>query len=373
VRQSIIPAARPVRAHRPRSRIIIPGHQMGPTTTTLPTSLFRGAQLSGTHRSSTTRIQLILGATRQVTANCLTRKQVAEQVRQRLSDPRYIRLCAKEAEDMKDHNVTKGTRSKRVRIQGQLASHSNNPLSLIRMWEKNYAPSTAKGYTSTLLGMNPEFKSQRKVLDAQDRIKQKAPLIIAKRARPITPKEFQLLFSSAPLRVSLTAMMMLLSASRHMDLLKVIRYRHFIHAVVMLQWANMKSDRYGVRAVSKFIEIPKHYLQHVQSLEIATYREVYYELKKVAKDLSVHSIRRSAATNLAEAGFSNAEIQSLTGHTPTADPHLAVRQYIDPSPNQPESQLQIRMSQALAKIFGLHHLVPPQSHQVPSRQGKKGR
>lgn len=273
---------------------------------------------------------------------------------------------------MKDHNVTKGTRSKRARIQGQLASHSNNPLSLIRMWEKNYAPSTAKGYTSTLLGMNPEFKTQRKVLDAQDRIKQKAPLIIAKRARPITPIEFQHLLSRAPLRVSLTAIMMLLSASRHMDLLKVAKYRHFVHAIVMLQWANMKSDRYGVRAVSKFIEIPEHYLQHIQRLELATYREVYCELKKVAKDLSVHSIRRSAATNLAEAGFSNAEIQSLTGHTPTADPHLAVRQYIDPSPNQPESRLQIRMSRALAKIFGLHHFALPSPHPLSSRKSKRG-
>jgi len=156
-----------------------------------------------------------------------------------------------------------------------------------------------------------------------------------------------------PLKVQVTVTLMLLSASRHMDILKVIRFQHYQKAIVLLQWGNFKSDRYGMRAVAKFIEIPRQYLEVLAITELATYREVYNALKKVDPTLSVHSIRRAAATHLAEAGFSMDEIQLLTGHTPTADPHLAVRQYIDPSPNQTESKLQIKMSRVLAAIFRL--------------------
>jgi len=312
-----------------------------------------GMQSTAIHRSSTKKTHRILGETSRVTTTSnLTKRQISRLLQQRLNDPKYLLLCAKEAEDMREHNVTVGHRQRRARIQSSLEAYRNNPLALIRMWEKTCGPGTTKGYTATLLSMHPELKT-RKVLDAQDRVRQAAPLTAVKRARPITPSEFRLLLTRAPRQVGLTSIMMLLSASRHMDLLRVVKYQHFIHGIVMLQWANFKSDRYGERAVAKFIAIPHQYLQHLRRLELATYQEVYRELKKISPTLSVHSIRRTAATHLAEAGFSNAEILTLTGHTPTADPHLAVRRYIDPSPNQPESQLQIRMSRTLARIFGL--------------------
>jgi len=303
-------------------------------------------------RSETRRIRPILGEGFRVTTANLTKRQVALVMKQRMNDPKEILKCALEARAMIDHNVTKDHRARKKRIEAQLLQHRNDPLSLIRMWETTYGPSTTKGYTSTLLGMHPELKT-KDVLAAQDRVRQAAPLLLIKRARPITPSEFLKLRTQAPVRVTLTVIMMLLSASRHMDLLRVARYRFFQRAIVMLQWANFKSDRTGKRAFAKFIEIPQQYLAHVQRLELATYREVYRELRKVSPTLSVHSVRRAAATHLADAGFANSEIQSLTGHTPTADPHLAVRQYIDPSPHQPESQLQIRMSKTLARDFGL--------------------
>jgi len=120
-----------------------------------------------------------------------------------------------------------------------------------------------------------------------------------------------------------------------------------------LQWASFKSDRYGERAVAKFVEVPQKFSHLWKPFQVATYRQLYNELKKVDKSLSVHSLRRAAVTHLAEAGFSYPQILLLTGHTPTADASLAVRRYADPSPNQPESRLQILMSRALARIFDL--------------------
>ena len=253
---------------------------------------------------------------------------------------------------MKDHNVTKGHRDRRARLQAQLLACGKNLPKLLRFFERNYHPATAKGYASTVIAANPQLVT-REVRNAQDRLRQKAPLLLSKRARPITPAEFQKLLSKAPLGVRVTIVLMLLSASRHIDLYKVIRFQYFQRAILMMQWANQKSDRYGMRAIAKFIHIPRQYEDLVLNIGLATYREVYNHLKKVAADLSVHSIRRAAATYLANAGFSMAEILLLTGHTPTADPNLAVRQYVDPSPQQPESQVQIRMSKTLARVFHL--------------------
>jgi len=281
------------------------------------------------------------------------RHRVAEQARRKLNDPTEMEACAHEAIVMKDHNVSKGHRDRRARLQAQLSACDHNLPKLLRFFERNYHPSTAKGYAATVIASNPHLVTKT-VRDAQDRLRQKAPLLLSKRARPITPSEFQKLLSKAPLGVQVTVILMLLSASRHVDLYKVIRFQYFQRAVLMLQWANQKSDRYGMRAIAKFIHIPRQYENLVLNVGLATYREVYNHLKKIDPSLTVHSIRRAAATYLANAGFSMAEIQLLTGHTPTADPNLAVRQYVDPTPQQPESKLQIRMSETLARVFNLN-------------------
>jgi len=272
-----------------------------------------------------------------------------------MSDPREIARCAREAEEVKEHNVSKGHRDRRARIENQLQQHLMNHgtvLGLIRMWETTMAPSSAKGHVSTLLKQHPELKT-REILDAQDRIRQSATVMNSKRAIPITPGMFKRLMKEAPPRVAHTALMMLISACRHMDLLRVIHFRAFQKGIVLLQWSNFKSDRYGERAVAKFIELPERYRHLSQMFDLATYKEVYKELKKVDKNLTVHSLRRAAAFYLAQAGFSMAEIQALTAHTPTEDACKAVRRYVDPSPTQPESLLQIKMSRVLAKMFGL--------------------
>ena len=62
-------------------------------------------------------------------------------------------------------------------------------------------------------------------------------------------------------------------------------------------------------------------------------------MKTVHPELSVHSIRRGAATTLADQGWPMEQIQLITGHTPTEDRRLAVRRYVDASPHQPESRL----------------------------------
>jgi len=285
----------------------------------------------------------------------IPRAQVSNLLKARMSDASEILRCAREAQEMKQHNVSKGHRQRRVRIKANLEQHQalgGNALGLIRMWESTVSAATAKGYVATLLKEHPEVKD-REVKDAQDRIRQKASVLATKRAPPLTPPMFKRLIAQAPPKVAHTVMMLLLSASRHMDLLKVARYRAFTKGIIMLQWANWKSDRYGERAFAKFIEVPEKYRHLLQKLEFSTYQQVYRELKKIDKSLSVHSVRRAATFYLAEAGCSMAEIQLLTGHTPTSDPCLAVRRYVDPTPNQPESRKQIRMSRILAQIFGL--------------------
>jgi len=311
-----------------------------------------GRHVSVIRQPTIQRIRPLVGSFLSAPRAARPRHQVAEMAKQKLFDSREREICTREAVDMKDHNVSKGHRNRRERLQAHLNAYLQNLPGLLRFYERNYSPGTAKGYASTLIKQNPHLVTQV-VRDAQDRLRQKAPLLQSKRARPITPEEFLRLLSRAPLGVRVTAVTMLLSASRHMDLYKVIRFKMFQRAILLLQWANQKSDRYGMRAIAKFIYIPSQYENLVINVGICTYRELYNELKKIDPALTVHSIRRSAATYLAEAGFSMAHIQLLTGHTPSADPHLAVRQYVDPSPNQPESQLQIRMSRTLARTFHL--------------------
>lgn len=282
----------------------------------------------------------------------LNRQQVSLLLKARLEDSNAIERYAKEAQAVKDHNVSYSHRQRRARIEEQVKVHKGNLPGLFRMWEDTVGPRTAKSYIGTCMKQHPEMIDQV-VKDAADRIRQKAPVLGSKRAIPITPPQFRSLLTRAPPIVANTVLLLLLSASRHMDLLRVLNYKCFQKGIILLQWGTFKSDRYGERAFSKFLEIPENFKHLWAPFELATYKQVYNELKKVDKTLSVHSIRRAAVTYLAEAGFSYPEILLLTGHTPTSDPCLAVRRYADPSQNQPESLLQIRMSRHLAMIFGL--------------------
>jgi len=312
-----------------------------------------GSPLNPTQKLQTTKTRPgKIGQSHTPQPGSLSRRQVTTLLNARLNDPRVVEKYAQEAKAVKDHNVSYSHRQRRMRIEKQISIHKGNLPGLFRMWEDTVGPRSAKSYIGTCMKEHPELIN-REVEDAADRIRQKAPVLGSKRAIPITIPQFRRLLKQAPAIVRNTIIVLILSASRHMDLLRVLNYRSFQKGIILLQWANFKSDRYGERAFSKFIEIPEAYRHLWRPFEIATYRQVYNELKKVDPSLSVHSLRRAAVTCLADAGFSYPEILLLTGHTPTADPCLAVRRYADPSPNQPESLLQIKMSRCIAMIFGL--------------------
>ena len=147
-----------------------------------------------------------------------------------------------------------------------------------------------------------------------------------------------------------TLFVLFLSACRHGDPKKLTIFREVDKGVWHLRWNTQKSDRYGQRKVSKFIEVLPSMRGLVrQVLPWTPYRELLTMLKNVNPQLTVHSIRSGAATLLASSGFSMSEIGLMTGHAPTADPNLAVRRYVDPHFSQPESQLQRRQSLALQR------------------------
>lgn len=281
----------------------------------------------------------------------MSRRQVCEILRQRLSDPQEIATARKEAMELRHSNVTKGHRERRVRVIRDLTTTGDVP-TLIRLWEKTLAPNVTVSYAATLLKLRPDLRTPM-VKDAIDRVRQKAGPLTTKRAKAVTAVQMRHLLESGPERVQRTLLLLFLGACRHADLLRVqcLHSTAIIRGVIMLQWGAFKSDRYGLRAYAKFLFLPPRYRHLFKDWTIATYREVYRHIKFHYGELSVHSLRRGACTLLAELGFTMSEIALLTGHTPTSDPSLGVRRYVDPSEKQPESQLQLRMSSALAKTL----------------------
>lgn len=250
-------------------------------------------------------------------------------------------------------NVTKGTEERRRRILRDLKSVGNNALALMRAWDLTLKPNVVISYTNTLLSLKPEFKSDRKVTVYLDALRQKGGIRKSCRAIPMSICQMKkLMTQSLPVDVKKTIWSMWISASRHVDLLKIDNQVWWQKGVCQWLMGTFKSDRYGLRAVSKFLTVidrETRLWMRISPFRWATYRTVLYHLKKFDGDLTVHSVRRGAVTALANMGYSMKEIELMTAHTPTDDKHLAVRRYIDPTPNQPESKLQLRMSADLGK------------------------
>ena len=251
-------------------------------------------------------------------------------------------------------NVSKGHNRRKAMIRRQFAAAKRRPLVLLRTWQLVMAPSTAYSYARTLMAMVPEMKTPqvKVVLDA---MRQKNTLQSTRRAKPFTPKTFRMFLKRVArrnFRVAKTAWWMWVSTSRHADLLGIHGVQRFSGGI-MLRWSRFKSDRYGVRAVSKAITVAPRdacYLDQSGTGLPAwcSYRALLKEVKAEFPEMTTYSLRRGSATCLAEAGYPMQEIGLMTAHTPTADPCLAVRRYVDQSPAQPESLLQRAMSRMLA-------------------------
>ena len=283
--------------------------------------------------------------------NAMSRKEVSVLLRQRLSDPQEIQKAREEAAVLRHKNVSESHQQRRTRLVEDLKTTRDLP-TLIRVWEKTTVPNVTVSYAATLLKLRPDLRTAE-VKDALDRVRQKGGPLTTKRARPVTPNEvLRAMDQAKDIRVRRTLFLIFVSASRHMDLFRVLKWADSIaRGVLMLQWASWKSDRYGTRAFSKFVHIPQRFRYLFKEWTLASYYEVYSALKKVCSDLSVHSLRRGACSLLACAGFTMEEIQLLTGHTPTADKCLAVRGYVDPHESQPECQLQLRMSRTVGNAL----------------------
>jgi hypothetical protein len=249
-------------------------------------------------------------------------------------------------------NVTRRTEERHNMIR-KAVKNVKDPVVLLEAWRRVYAASTVLSYARTLQAMKPDLKVLKPWKTLLDRVRQDAGQAERRQARPITSEQIAGLPSNSP--VSRQVMLLFLSASRHADLERLTHY-HWAAPIITMRWKTFKSDRYGERRVTKFVEVPRKLWNWIDRVvPRATYREVLNTLKRVNAELTVHSCRRGAMTALAEEGFSHKEIRLLSAHTPTEDPELAVRRYIDASPNQPEGLKQREMSRHLAKLV-LRHL-----------------
>ena len=268
-----------------------------------------------------------------------------ELLQRRLNDQKFLEKMKLEA--ARASNVTKPHQQTKNRVLLQWKKVGSAP-TLVRLWERTLAPSTTVSYTNVLLGLRPELREELKT--HVDRVRQLAGNRPGKQAIPITVADLTRVVQTWPPAALRTLLVLFLSACRHGDLKKLTIFREVDKGVWHMKWNTQKSDRYGQRRISKFIEVHPRLRGLVrQALPWTPYRELLRRLKDINPQLTVHSLRRGAATLLASYGFSMSEIGVMTGHAPTADPSLAVRRYVDPHFSQPESQLQRRQSLALQR------------------------
>jgi hypothetical protein len=213
---------------------------------------------------------------------------------------------------------------------------------LLGRWDMRVKPSTALLWVRTLTRWKPELRNatSRRMVVAWER----EAAVVTRRAVVALPSQVLMATTSSGVEIARTIEFLWSSACRHADLAKadIIQVAPGIHR---MKWAWQKSDLRGRRHLCKFVwnpPLPSRW---------ATYAQVYHTMKRVHKDLTVHSLRRGALTYLAGQGFSHPDIGRFSLHTPQADESLGVRRYIDPHHQQSEGQLQLRMSRVLWKVI----------------------
>ena len=203
-------------------------------------------------------------------------------------------------------NVSKGHRRRRELISLQFDAANSKALVLLRAWQKCMGPGSALSYAMTLAGMHPYIRTDPQVRVVLDAMRQSASLGASRRAMLITPEWVRALLATASSTVAATAWFMWLSTCRHADL-QYIHQFGTAPGYLVVRWDRFKSDRYGRRAVSRFITVLKSQEKFVKDLpRWCTYRQLLDALKKVNPELSTYSLRRGGASFLADAGNSNA-------------------------------------------------------------------
>lgn len=238
---------------------------------------------------------------------------------------------------------------RRTRLQRLVEKTKGTPALMGAAMRHLYKPSTTISYLATVMKMHPELKRDQQLRVIVSATRQELGAEGTRKAVPIHPQQVAKFLSVAPKDVAATGLTLYLTASRHGDLAHLRQYE-WRPPTLTLAFRNFKSDRYGMRNVHKFVDIPTLLWKWIpRAAPNASYRSLLRDLKKVSNELSVHSLRRGAATRLAEAGYAMKDIGLLTAHAPTDDPSLGVRRYVDPSPTQPEGVFQRCMGNLLAR------------------------
>jgi hypothetical protein len=209
---------------------------------------------------------------------------------------------------------------------------------LLGLWDTRVKPSTALLWIHTLTRWKPVLRNatSRRMVTVWER----EAAVVTRRAVAALPQQVQLATTSSDVGIARTIEFLWSSACRHADLARA-EITQVAPGIHRMKWAWQKSDLRGRRHLCKFVWNPP------RPLRWATYAQVYQAMKRVHKELTVHSLRRGALTFLSEQGYSHADIGRFSLHTPQADESLGVRRYIDAHHHQPEGQLQLRMSRTL--------------------------
>jgi hypothetical protein len=250
-------------------------------------------------------------------------------------------------------DVTTRTIQRRDQITQDLMRVRNNAVALVMAWREVYAPSTVQTYVGTLLQLYPEWRGHETFMRVVRRVRQDGGVMRCARAIPMTPSHVRQVVTKCPREVVSTVLWMWLTASRYADLHVVWAWRvvaeHPHYVIVELKWNVWKSDRTGMRAFGKFIDVHNTVRRCMQQA-LVPYRDVLRWMKVVEPHLTVHSVRRGAATELANAGCDMEQIGLMTGHTPQKEQGVNVRRYVDAHWSQPEARAQRHMSRLLSEV-----------------------
>ncbi len=250
----------------------------------------------------------------------------------------------------------KSTTDRRELIKRQLRLAGDDPVTLVGRWvAAKHKPSTITTYTAVLQQLVSE-EQRPTVKVALRAAKKRSTLQSLRRAVPLSREEMVLAIRSArTAEFAMTAVLLWATASRHCDLQAmqgtIWQLEDSAEVILQLTLGAHKSDVFGQRAVTKWLQLPTELataiLAMLRARKWSTYRAMLRHMKKIDKAWTVHSFRRGAATCLATAGFSMDKVIMMTGHTPTADPMLAGRRYVDPHPAQHEAKIVLRMAAIL--------------------------
>lgn len=189
------------------------------------------------------------------------------------------------------------------------------------------------------------------------------------RAWAITPEMMIKVLQHSKVEVSNKGIVLLawLTASRMDDILRTSTSFRWDRTTLRMHIGLAKNDQ-EARGFTKFIPkwIARILVRFVPNFQRpSTAKKLIQQLKKVDNRLSGHSMRRGAATTLANKGYSHTQITRLTGHRSRhTEAEKGVMSYIEPQAQQPTGRLQQQMMNSLARTIGLvpqHPRTPPSS------------